>query len=62
MISLELLKKLYGDPSVSKCCKHKYFLQHVSEGESYFVCKRCYKPCETILKQPMGKDGLQLKS
>lgn len=48
--NMNLLHQLYGDPNVSKCCKYKYFVQYGSEGTSYWVCKKCSNPCETVPK------------
>lgn len=50
MSDFELLKKLYGDEVVSKCCKYKMFVQHGNEGTSYYVCKKCGKPCDSYIK------------
>jgi len=51
MSSFELLKKLYSNETVSKCCKSKLFVQHGNEGTSFYVCKKCSRPCDPIVKE-----------
>lgn len=52
MSSLNLLKKLYGDPIVSRCCKSKVFVQYADSGSAYYICKKCSKPCDTLIEIP----------
>ena len=52
MSSVNLLKKLYGDPMVSRCCKSKVFVQHASEGGACYTCKKCAKPCDALIEVP----------
>ncbi len=43
---VDILKLLYGDNNLSKCCSYKVFVQCGGEGSSYYVCKKCNKPCD----------------
>lgn len=48
MSSMDLLKKLYGRESNSKCCKAKVVVHYGNEGTSYYVCKKCGSPCDVL--------------
>jgi len=61
MSKIELLKMLYGEPTMSKCCKANIKVV-LGYGDNGFVCKKCLKVCETILrnednKQPQDKNN-----
>lgn len=45
---LDLLKKLYKDFILSRCCKSSLIISYGQEGTSFYLCKSCLKPCETI--------------
>lgn len=48
MSYMYLLKQLYGEEMVSKCCKKKIFVIHGGEGTSYYACKGCNMPCDSV--------------
>jgi hypothetical protein len=43
----DLVKKLYGNNVVSNCCRYKILLKYCNKDNSYYICKKCSKPCET---------------
>lgn len=52
----DLVKKLYGNNVVSKCCKDKLLVENCNEGTSYYICNRCNKPCGTRHIEDMSGD------
>jgi hypothetical protein len=52
-VSMELLKRLYGDEEMSKCCKARLIVEHTPEGTSYYVCTACGRPSTLV---PLGDD------
>ena len=44
----DLLKKLYGENLISKCCLDKLSVKHGGEGTSFYVCRKCCLPCDAI--------------
>jgi hypothetical protein len=44
----DLLKKLYGENIVSKCCLDKLLIKHSGEGDSFYVCRKCCLPSDPV--------------
>lgn len=45
---LGLLKLLYGEKMLSKCCKEEIKVEHGDSESMYYVCLNCDLPCDTI--------------
>lgn len=43
---LGLLKLLYGERMVSKCCKDQVIVEHGDSESMYYVCEKCNKSCD----------------
>lgn len=60
MSKLDLLKQLYGDVLVSMCHKDKLCVIHAN-SMSYYICKKCNKPCEAISLKAIGESGVDVE-
>lgn len=47
MKMMGLLKLLYGEKMVSKCCKENVRVEHGDSESMYYVCEACHRPCDT---------------
>jgi hypothetical protein len=43
---------------LSNCHKKPIFVEHGGEGTSFYVCKHCHKPCDTLIPPNWNRDEI----